>query len=78
MDIPIGTGVNTDNPGLIGQRFFFLGIIIADQWIDDSTCDEIDMVDLLAVRQRFGNIYNIFGLSASIGIAAKLQGTTAN
>ncbi len=72
-NIFLGTGINADDPGFFRKCFDGNGVVLTDRLIDDPACDQVDLGDPVMFCECLGDINNVLGLAAGIGIPAKLK-----
>ena len=72
-NVLFGAGVDADDPRLVRQRFDRPGVVVADRLIDHPAGDQIDPADVIVTGESLGEVNDILGLAAGVGVAAKLE-----
>jgi hypothetical protein len=77
-EVLIGATGNADDSRPIPQRFFFARIIGANGAVADKAGDQVDLSYQRVPGQGAGEIDNVLGLAAGIGVPAQFQVVSAD
>ena len=63
----------TNDAGLAGQRLERFRVIFADCRVDDAPGHQVHPLDVVAFRERAGQVHDVQRLAAGVGIPAEFE-----